>query len=837
MFTYELRTLLACVREGRSAHVCGPGGVGATTLLTELRTTLEAEGFTLLVITGTPYMRDRDFFALQQSLVTLPASRAPVSYAGLVDAASAALLGAAQRAVIIDSIENVDRSTLSVIQAAADRTGAPVVLSRAWSIGALVRNGVRYTRDPGRRVDLRPLDFVATAALLQDQLGGRPDTEIVSRIFAKSHGITGLALATLDGARDNGLIELRGDRWVMTGQNLRNPHTDAWLETRLAGLDPASFDGLEHLAVVHSRPQPEACTRVDEQTVKDLEGRGLISMITTSAGHSIALNPPALKDFFLDTSGHAFAGLQGDSEAASFTPGVLAPASVALSVRGFREHVDQRLLELAAAWEQTPTVRTALPYVQTLLDVPRSERTLRTVFDVTPLASAATPEEGFDFAFLHSLWAGRSRRGDARSSEIFHELVTLFPVWARSLEIFSRLLTHGADSIGDDPTQVFSDVGIVGTAGEALCISTFAYASLIEGRFAVAAEWVSRVPDSGLQIVRRFVGFVEALTELVGGEAQRALDRSLARFQEAQDARDHAGILLHAYVASLSLLGLARWDEALDVVDSALSYGPSGTVNNGLYRSLLWMGSFINLWLGDTSIAAFFEAEAESLDVSDDALPGMQGDLGGILRLLIQDAPTRAMEAMRGFAERLKGERRLFAALMTVRIGLAIWPDISSLELFRSYMIEAYGQDPEKLFALGVASFSDPERLVTMAREFGDDRTVPLALLLLAARSRQERESTSSELGVAIRVAFDALKADADIPLTAAVSRTAGADDGADALSARETEIALLARTHSNAAIASRLGLSVRTIENHIHSALKKTGATNRQELFQLISR
>ncbi|WP_148285568.1 helix-turn-helix domain-containing protein, partial [Microbacterium sp. B24] len=104
-------------------------------------------------------------------------------------------------------------------------------------------------------------------------------------------------------------------------------------------------------------------------------------------------------------------------------------------------------------------------------------------------------------------------------------------------------------------------------------------------------------------------------------------------------------------------------------------------------------------------------------------------------------------------------------------------------------------------------------------------------------RSRQERESTSSELGVAIRVAFDALKADADIPLTAAVSRTAGADDGADALSARETEIALLARTHSNAAIASRLGLSVRTIENHIHSALKKTGATNRQELFQLISR
>lgn len=836
MFTYELRTLLSCVRAGRSAHVCGPGGVGATTLLTSLRTALEAEGFTLLVITGTAYMRDREFFALQQSLLTLPPSRTPVSYAGLVDAAAAALLATPQRAIIIDSIENVDRSTLSVIQAAADRTGAPVVLSRTWSIGALVRNGIHYTRDPGRRVDLRPLDFVATAALLQDRLGGRPDTEIVSRIFAKSHGITGLALATLDGARDNGLIELRGDRWVMTSQNLRNPHTDAWLETRLSSLDASSFDGLEHLAVVHSRPQPEACTRLDEQTLKDLEGRGLVSMITTSGGHSIALNPPALKDFFLDTSGHAFAVLQADSGTSSpFSPGALTQGGVALSVRGFREHVDQRLLELAAAWEESPTVRTALPYVQTLLDVPRSERTLRTVFDSTALSSATTPEEGFDFAFLHSLWAGRGRRGDARSPEIFRELVSLFPVWGRALDVFGRLLTQGAGSIGEEPLHVFSEVGIVGTPGEALCISTFAYVNLIEGRFGVAADWASRVPPSGLQIVGRFVGFVEALTDLVGGEAHRALDRSLARFHEAQDARDHSGILLHAYVASLSLLGLARWGEALEVVDSALSYGPSGAVNNVLYRSLLWMGSFINLWLGDTSIAAFFEAEAESLDVADDALPGMQVELGAILRLLIQHDPTSAMEVMRSFTERLKGQRRLFAALMTVRIGLAIWPEPSSLELFREYMLEAYGKEPQKLLELAAASFSDGERLVALAREFGEDRTAPLAALILAARSRQEVD-TSSELGTAVRLALDALNADADIPVTASTARGAGAEGGADTLSSRETEIALLARTHSNAAIASRLGLSVRTIENHIHSALKKTGAANRQELFQLIS-
>ena len=56
-------------------------------------------------------------------------------------------------------------------------------------------------------------------------------------------------------------------------------------------------------------------------------------------------------------------------------------------------------------------------------------------------------------------------------------------------------------------------------------------------------------------------------------------------------------------------------------------------------------------------------------------------------------------------------------------------------------------------------------------------------------------------------------------------------------LTEREREIVmLLGRKMSTAAIAERLTLSRRTIENHIYRAMAKTGVANRDELASLIS-
>jgi DNA-binding CsgD family transcriptional regulator len=54
-------------------------------------------------------------------------------------------------------------------------------------------------------------------------------------------------------------------------------------------------------------------------------------------------------------------------------------------------------------------------------------------------------------------------------------------------------------------------------------------------------------------------------------------------------------------------------------------------------------------------------------------------------------------------------------------------------------------------------------------------------------------------------------------------------------LTVREIEIAALAGHRSNSEIAEHLGISIRTVENHISNALRKTGSPSRSALFDLV--
>jgi DNA-binding CsgD family transcriptional regulator len=54
-------------------------------------------------------------------------------------------------------------------------------------------------------------------------------------------------------------------------------------------------------------------------------------------------------------------------------------------------------------------------------------------------------------------------------------------------------------------------------------------------------------------------------------------------------------------------------------------------------------------------------------------------------------------------------------------------------------------------------------------------------------------------------------------------------------LSVRETEVAILAGSQTNIEISARLAISLRTVENHISRALKKTGMTTRQALYRYV--
>lgn len=96
------------------------------------------------------------------------------------------------------------------------------------------------------------------------------------------------------------------------------------------------------------------------------------------------------------------------------------------------------------------------------------------------------------------------------------------------------------------------------------------------------------------------------------------------------------------------------------------------------------------------------------------------------------------------------------------------------------------------------------------------------------------KEAADTELVDAVRrAANDELYVNPG--LGARLVRERGTEDSATPLSERELEVlGLIAQGHTNAEIASRLTLSVRTVESHRAHIQRKTGRTTRAELVAL---
>ncbi|AAT89223.1 conserved hypothetical protein [Leifsonia xyli subsp. xyli str. CTCB07] len=164
-----------------------------------------------------------------------------------------------------------------------------------------------------------------------------------------------------------------------------------------------------------------------------------------------------------------------------------------------------------------------------------------------------------------------------------------------------------------------------------------------------------------------------------------------------------------------------------------------------------------------------------------------------------------------------------------VRITLMTWPTQGGLDLLTEIVHITSRSFPSAFIRLLRVSFDDPGKLTALAIDYPADTDLPLILMALSCRIQQERNRP--DFAEPLKKAFDLLnrksRGPSDIPVLP--TTTPGTS-----LSRREREIALLAGASSNAEIAVKLGLSVRTVESHLHNALQKTGLTSRRELFEV---
>lgn len=829
-FRRELETLAAEVRDGRSVNVLASPGMGLSTLLDELIRVLEAEGFSALRLDGRSYARTAEGFPLQQAGLSPHDARGPRGIGGWIDLVSGELRSPRAGFLVLDGIDVMDATTLSVAQAAAQRTKLPVVVGRGTSLLAMRASGTEYSLPLGVSVTLSPLDYASVARLVQQRLGHFPQAEVVSRIYSGSGGITGLAIAYIDGARAEGLIHLHDDRWSMRAPRLWSSTVEGWIESLLARLSLGEVDALRHLAIAHEE-SAEECTRVDPSVLRELGHRGLLRVARQHPyGRSYTVSPPALTTYFAGTPTSL-----GDRAEESATAGVLVNNSrtgLAHAVRTHRERVQHEISERQASWEKDPRVKHAIPYVLSLQrTTPKADRTIETVLSATSLATAQNPTEAFDWEFIRATWQADGLREGVAS---FREFVDLFPEWGATTELFFAILEGRAD-LRDAQLDEHSPDFIGSMPGGDLLIAAYSYAALIAGRFDEAQRWAGRIPSRGTLTVQRLGGFVVALAKFSVGDVPGAIVDTRERIAVAVAEADHSGVLMHTYVQTLSLLGAGQWDDALSAIDEALAFGPPSAMDAGFYLALLHAASFLNLQRGDRRTCEIFLAEAEAVYAPPAPLPGMQSAMGEGVRHLLEGRPLDAGEVLRELADELWSSGAVFAAVLTLRIALFFWPEEATLnEYERMCAATSDGVSPAFVEIVSTALRS-PQDVPEIVRQHLGERHADMSAIVLAARLRQLTVADVSAT-TAIREAIAMLEATgtaiaprAAVPALGSIGR-----DGGALLSRREREIALLARNNTNADIASRLNLSVRTVESHLHNAFRKTHVTSRAELFEV---
>lgn len=285
-----------------------------------------------------------------------------------------------------------------------------------------------------------------------------------------------------------------------------------------------------------------------------------------------------------------------------------------------------------------------------------------------------------------------------------------------------------------------------------------------------------------------------------GAAVHARLERELARIAREGDG---AELTLAGAAAAIAFAGAGRAVESRRELASAMSRTPSAVADL------------------DTTMIELSVAE-------ELALAGRFDDARAILvRLDDRDIPLLRRSSLYVQTTILAAEGRHDAARVAAR---------GAAELTRGRSAAALRiRDLFRLTALGAASEDEVDELVQLAA------TTDLPLAVEAVRRASARSTAEEELPVdelrlhALWSTSDARRENPDAVIEFARPPALGVATGE--LTAREHEIALMADEGlTNREIATRLFLSVRTVESHIYQARSKVGAASRKELGRMVA-
>ncbi|MFB9956297.1 helix-turn-helix transcriptional regulator [Cellulomonas denverensis] len=830
-----LAAALRRLRTHRDVVLIGDTGSGRSTVLAQLAERLRAAGSAVVELAGLVSARGLPLGVFGVHPVLRP--RAGARY-GLPEAVAAlgTALGTGPAAVLLDDPHLLDDVSAAAVAAVLRRRPARVSVVLGAPQGVDLPELAPDLARGAAVVRIEPMTISATAALLAEELDGPADGGLVATVLGRCGGNPRVALDLVDAAREAGAVGRVRGRWAQTGV-LDLVRVDAVVHDLLADLPGDQREALDLLAWLGLVDLDTARRLAGTRTLSALDAAGRIAVQPSGQDHLVAVSPPALgqalrlrmtptaraavrerADQVLgsDRIGPATSGLPESAHLSAQPPFQAAQDQTAILTESVRTQAARHL----RVWEDRRDVAAALPVLRLRLLDGLASIGVDEIFAGTAATSADDPDDLGIYLLLRAQWAGCRGRS-------VREAFTVDPGPSGALampetpEPFLDLLDalYQARIWPADQLAALDDRDVPPSLRDLVLIW--------RGRLAIEEG----SPDRALDLLggwrpssghRPFAHQLDALRGdalLLAGQVEDAVAWARDRLSAASAELSMFGVRLAARGLASALFVAGEHDEALRVLGVLLGAGRCGPVQSPYDERILALAAVGHALRDEHDLADVLLDELARtprpyqpvLDVLD---PWARGEVAYVRTGTAGSADGEAMWAA---CERLYQAGRRTSALLCWALAPLVLDD------------ERLRRLEDLAGATAVAALTPVLRLNrAIARGSADQVLAAVAALRVPGPLIQVAIDTAARRGGTA----DGI-ADAGGPL--AVDAVRRGRERRAPLTGREQEVVALARDGlTNRQIASRLYLSVRTVESHLYRAMQKLGVTDRARLADL---
>lgn len=859
---------LAGVLAGRRLRgfvVSGPAGVGKTRLAEEYLERAIARGFEGVRATASVAAARVPFGAVGHLLPTGVALSEPAwAFAEIVRA----LKQRQKRLVVmVDDLHLLDDTSAGLLQQLVDADSIRLIAT--LRSGEPVSAAVESLRlaDEVQHLELGTLDEATVEVLLQAVLGGRVGRRTARELFTASGGNVLYLRELVEGALASNALASNGEVWELelTEHGLAGtPRLSELISARLAAAGPAGRPVLDLLAMCEPLARADAEVVAPPEVLEKLEREGLVRFIQDGQRATMALAHPLYGEVIragLPTLRRR-ALLLAQAErvkkwGARRRDDTLHIASWQLAATGTADPVlltqaaglarhahdyPQTIALIEALQENSRSTATRLMHGEALLELGRQEEAEDLL--VKAYDAAENEQDKLAVAVLRTLnlfW-GCGRVTDALAVTSGARADMTSPVGQRVLSV----LEGSMHAVSGQPVRALALLeGLPGDIDQAPNINIWLVGMMMRcaalaavGRTTEAEEWAeqayathkeideqAQLPHPGVQLNSKVIALAQAGRL---AEAREVGERTFNEFVASKAFLPQIWMAWH--------LGRTEWlagHPAMARRWFAESIAVARRINHRLVmRSALAALAACAAQLGDLDAA-----EAALADLSDYPHGFDIGEepLGTAWTMAARGHLAQAQEVLFKAALKARENHQLFAEglLLTDAVRLGGIVDTGRLTDLAKVCNGALSVQHAK-FAEALAN-DNPQQLWQVSEEFEmmgvDLMAAEAATASLTASRRRGKRGHHIAAAAAQRAAILTARCQgANTPLLATTEATAP-------LTAREREIAFLAAGAATSKdIAMVLGLSARTVDNHLARVYNKLGVTNRRDLAAILT-